>query len=119
MKTIITFLLLGLMFPAFASDILIPYKIIEKTELSTMKLSIDVEVPLVNGRLPNEKELGALSKHLVNKESKHDRSFVTYYLPNMKVGAGAYATAHHNFKMEVNIMKFMLFDYPEYKRFME
>ena len=57
---------------------LIAYKILNREELGSIKLSIDVQVPLVNGKLPNENELGALSKHLVKKEKKHDRSFISF-----------------------------------------
>ena len=39
------------------------------------------------------------------------------YLPGMQVGAGAFATANHNPNLKVNIMKFMLFRYPQYKKF--
>ncbi|REG86732.1 hypothetical protein DFP81_101297 [Marinomonas pollencensis] len=72
---------------------------------------------MIDGRLPNERELAELSKFLVSKERKHDRSFITFYLPGMEVGAGAYATAHHNPKLKVNIMKFMLMQYPGYTKF--
>jgi hypothetical protein len=96
---------------------LIPYKILKRQELSTIKLSLDVEVPLVQGRLPNENEIAALSNYLVSKERKHQRSFVMIYLPDMEVGAGAFATASHNPNLKVNIMKFMLFRYPQYKKF--
>ncbi len=92
----------------------IPYEVIQKAELSSIKLSIDVEVPLVDGRLPSADELGAISEHLVENSNKHDRTFVSFYLPGMKVGAGAYATAHHNPDMSVNIQDFMLMQYPQY-----
>lgn len=100
----------------YGSNELIAHKIVKREEFGRIKLSIDVQVELVNGRLPNEHELGAISMHLVKKEKKHDRSFICFYLPGTKVGAGAYATAHHNPKMEVNIMKFMLYQYPQYKK---
>lgn len=103
----------------FTSESLIPYKILKKSELSSIKLLLDVEVPIVNGRLPNEKELGALSKYLVSKERKHKKSFVSFYLPNMEVGSGAYATAHHTPKMKVVIMKITLYQYPEYEKFLD
>ena len=118
MKIFIVFLLLiGFPVPVFSADALIPYKILEKSELVSIKLSIDIEVSLIKDRLPNENELGALSKCLVSKEDKHERSFITFYLPRMKVGAGAYATAHHNPEMKVNILKFMLLQYPEYEKY--
>lgn len=118
MKIFIAFwLLLGFSVPVFSDAALIPHKILEKSELGSIKLSIDIEVPLIKDRLPNEKELGVLSKHIVSKENKHERSFITFYLPRMKVGAGAFATAHHNPEMKVNIMKFMLLQYPEYEKY--
>jgi len=97
----------------------ISYKVIERKELGTIKISLDVLVNLVDGRLPNKQELASLSSYLVSKENKHDRSFVLFYLPEMKVGYGAYATAHHNPKMKVNIMEFMLYDYPQYRKFIK
>ena len=100
---------------AYASDGLIPYHILERSETGTIKVALDVEVPLVSGRLPTEEELGALSRHLVSLERDHDRSFVLFYLPGMKVGSGAYATAHHNPELEVKVLDFMLAQYPEYQ----
>lgn len=117
-KSVIISAILILSISSFAgANELIVHKILKREELKNIKLSIDVQVELVNGRLPNEKELGDLSRQLVKNEKKHDRSFISFYLPGMKVGAGAYATAHHNPKMEVNIMNFMLYQYPQYKKF--
>lgn len=105
---------------ANADEKLIPYKIIDKSNLSNIKLSIDIEVPLVEGRLPNETELGSISSSLVEAEdTKYERSFITFYLPKMEINAGAYATAHHNPDMKVNIMQFMLMRYPEYQNLLE
>ncbi len=97
---------------------IISYEIIRKDELRSIKLSLDIRVGLVNGRLPNENELGKLSRFLVSKEKKHDRTFVLFYLPGMELGSGAYATAHHNPDMKVDIMKFMLYSYPQYEKFL-
>lgn len=103
-----------------AEDKLIPYKIIDKITLSNIKLSFDIEVPLMNGRLPNEKELSSISSHLVKSEStKYEKSFIAFYLPGMEINAGAYATAHHNPNIKVNIMPFMLMRYPEYQKLLE
>jgi len=96
---------------------LVPYKILNKSEMGTIKVSFDVEVGVVDDRLPNENELAAISEHLIKNEQKHDRSFVVFYLPKMKIGAGGFATAHHNPKMEVKIMKYMLMQYPQYKKY--
>ena len=76
----------------------IPYTVIslEQSGASPMErgirsLSIDVRVSLVDGRRPNEKELRTIFAKL---GSYHDRTSISFYLPEMKVGAGAFATAH-------------------------
>lgn len=109
-------LVLGLPSLAFSSET-IPYRILNKTALPPFKLSMDIEVPLINGKPPTIMELGALSKHLVGKERKYDRAFVLFYLPGMKVGAGAYASAHHNPIMEVKVFRYSLIEHPEYHVF--
>ena len=87
---------------------LLPYTVIDRTETERIKVSFDLRIDIVDGRLPNEDELGAISKYLIGQEKNHERSFVVFYLPGMEVGAGAFATAHHNPKMEVKILTFML-----------
>ncbi len=101
-----------------ASDkALIPYSIIEYSKLLNIKQSIDVRVDLVDGRLPLKEELGEISKHIVSKKPNFEKSFVLFYLPHMEPGAGAYAEAHHNPDMKVEINKVMLYLTPEYKEF--
>ena len=92
----------------------IPFEVIQQDDMGSIKLSLDVQVPLVDGRLPNAEELGAVSEHLVETSGEHERTFVSFYLPGMKVGAGAFATAHHNPEMSVKIQDFMLMQYPQY-----
>jgi hypothetical protein len=76
-------------------------------------------VPLVNKRLPNKEELGKISTYLVGKEPTRERSFVLFYLPHMNRDKGAFATAHHNPDMKVEILPEMLFQYPKYKKFVD
>lgn len=102
---------------ANATDSLISHSIVDREELGSKKLSLTVEVPLIGDRLPTEAELGDLSKHLVGLEQSHDRTFVTFYLPDMEHGAGAFATAHHNPKLEIKILHYMLGQYRKYARF--
>jgi hypothetical protein len=92
----------------------IPYEVLQRSELGSIKLSLDVQVPLVDGQLPSAEQIGEVSQYLVSREQPHDRAFVTFYLPEMKVGAGAYATAHNNPEMQVQIQDFMLMQYPQY-----
>lgn len=92
----------------------IPFRVLKRYELGPIKLSLDVEIPLVEGRLPTEAELASLSRHLVSQEKTHERTFVVFYLPGMEVDAGGFATAHHNPELEVNILEYKLIDYPQY-----
>ncbi len=74
---------------------LIPYEIMNRKENRVLdKLTLEIEVPLVDGRLPSRQELNAIAKHLVGTP-RHARTFVFFYLPGMEVDAGAYATAHY------------------------
>ncbi len=98
-------------------DGLIPFKIWNREEVGSAKVSFDVAVPIIDDRLPTKQELGSISKYLVSNESKHDQSFVSFYLPEMQVGAGAFATAHHNPNMEVVVNTIMLYAYREYRKF--
>ena len=96
---------------------LISHKILNRSEMSTFKVSYDIEVPLINNKLPTAEQLGAISNHLISKERNHDKSFVLFYLPRMKMDHGAYASAHHMPTMQVKIMDYSLIDYSEYHHF--
>jgi hypothetical protein len=89
---------------------LIPYTVINRQEFQHYKVSIDVRLDLVEGRLPTEQELGAISRRLHSEEKKHDKTFVLFYLPGMKVDAGAFASAHHEPNMQVKILEHNLPD---------
>lgn len=82
---------------------LIPYTIITRDEVQPFKVSFDIRVDLVDGRLPTAEELGAISMFLYSQEKKHDRTFVAFFLPKMVPGMGAFATAHHDPEMRVVI----------------
>lgn len=77
------------------------YTVIEKSNMGTIKGSIDV-------RLSEKVTKDFLQKLAVKlKESEHreyDRLFITYYLPGMTPGAGAWATSHFNPNLEVKIL---------------
>jgi hypothetical protein len=77
------------------------------------KLSIEIEVSLVGGRLPNKAELKSVSDAVLKKQPKEKMTWVEFYLPKMKSGHGAYATNHTAPNPEgVNIMEFMLLNTP-------
>jgi len=101
------------------SQALIPYKVLNTDTVPTARISFDVEVPLVENRLPNESELGAISQQLASGRDSFDSIFVGFYLPGMEVGMGAYATAHHTPTMEVVIQTFMLQGNPTYEKYLK
>jgi hypothetical protein len=87
---------------------LIPYTLIETSESGSAKISFDVLVDLVEGRLPSEAELVAVSQHLKDEAGPHERTFVLFYLPGMVVDSGAFATAHHNPDLEFHLLRHMV-----------
>lgn len=88
---------------------LIPFAILSREEKASIKVSFTILVDIVDGkRLPSSNELGAISQYLFSLEKPHERTFVEFLLPGMKPGAGAFATAHHNPKMEVDILPFFV-----------
>lgn len=99
---------------------LISYKVIDRRESGSAKLSLTVEVPLVDERLPYESELQFIANHLVGSEKRYVRKFVTFYLPGMKHGKGAFATGQQNQdypELRIFIRPDRLAQYPEYAKF--
>jgi hypothetical protein len=77
------------------------------------KLSLEIEVSLVNGRLPSKQELQAISNKVLKTQPNANMKWVTFLLPKMKSGHGAYATDHRTPQPEgVKIMEFMLYNTP-------
>ncbi len=108
------------------SPALIAHSIVDRHESGNKKLRLTVEVSLVDGRIPFERELRALTEHLFGLEEPFKRKFVTYYLPGMVHGEGAFATGQYFIeevngqdkpKLEVFLRPYMLSDYPEYAKF--
>ncbi len=78
------------------------YKILEESSLSNIKYTY--EIGLSNNKLSKE-ELGQLAKTLKRKLDKdYERIFISYYLPGVKVGFGAWATTHFDPDLKVNIL---------------
>jgi hypothetical protein len=80
---------------------IIKYEIRDEGEREGQR-KYDVEVDLVDGRLPTKAELGAISRQL--RSSRHRKTLVNFYLPGMSTSGGAYATAHHDPGMTVRIL---------------
>ncbi len=77
------------------------YFVIDKTSLWNIKASIDVR--LIK-KISKNKLLKLGKKLHAGLQKKYDRVFICYYLPDMKVGEGAWATTHFDPDIEVNIL---------------
>lgn len=77
------------------------YSIISDNSYRDVKRSIDVRLE----QKVSEEALRAIAMKLKSIERvKYERTFIAYYLPDMKVGAGAWATSHFDPSMEVRIL---------------
>ena len=97
---------------------LIPYRILERKTVLDEKVSYDILVNLVGSRLPTMVEMSAIARFLDDGSFK--RCFVGFYLPGMKVDAGAFARSHrtpeHGKDRDEEVMWYFLVDYAEYAR---
>jgi hypothetical protein len=79
----------------------VSYSIIELHTVPGVKRSLDVRL----NKKVSEQILRAIALRLKAQDSRdYDRTFITYYLPDMTVGAGAWATTHFNPTLEVQIL---------------
>ena len=77
------------------------YTVISTNVIPGIKRSLDVRL----SRKVEEDVLRAIAMNLKKDDPKrHERTFIVYYLPEMKVGAGGWATTHFNPDLEVNIL---------------
>jgi hypothetical protein len=108
--------------PVYSETKTLPYKVLKKESMGSVKASYDIQVDLVkeNGkkRLPNEAELKAVSEEIKAKEKNTQKVFVLFYLPGMKLDEGAFAKAHHDPDLSVQIMEYMLFG-TNYEKFIK
>jgi hypothetical protein len=78
----------------------VSYAIINVDEVPGSKLSLDVRL----SRKVNEDELRTIAHELRRQRSgEYQRVFIVYYLPEMQVDAGGWATSHFNPELEVRI----------------
>jgi len=79
----------------------VSYTIIEKSSMGNIKLSIDIRLE----QKVSKDLLQKLALKLRQEEPiKYNRMFITYYLPGMTPGSGAWATSHFNPNLKVNIL---------------
>jgi len=77
------------------------YKIIGADRLGTIKCQLTVRL----SKRISEEALRQLAIELRTKESKkYYRMFISYYLPGMTVGSGAWASTHFNPNLDVRIL---------------
>ena len=89
---------------AFQDEVTIPpdleYEVIIDTTTPSIKRSVDVRL---NKRV-TEEVLQTLALRIKASDSRsYQRTFILYYLPDMEVGAGAWASSHFNPELEVEI----------------
>ncbi|MFH1374955.1 MAG: hypothetical protein ABII79_14320 [bacterium] len=66
-----------------------------------MKRSLEVQL----NKKVSEETFRAIALELKSRDSQdYDRTFITYYLPGMRVGTGAWATTHFDPDLEVRIL---------------
>jgi hypothetical protein len=78
-----------------------PYSINSETTVPGVKRSIEVRLT----RKASAEDLRLIALELKAKDPRrYDRTFITYYLPHMAVGEGAWATTHFNPDLDVKIL---------------
>jgi hypothetical protein len=77
------------------------YTIIRTEVVPGIKRSLDIRL----NRTVSEEVLRAIATKLKNSDhGTYERTFISYYLPGMKVGSGAWATSHFDPDLEICIL---------------
>jgi hypothetical protein len=77
------------------------YSIISEDQSKDVKRSVDVKLE----KKVSAEVLKIIAGKIKNSErKKFERTFITYYLPEMKVGSGAWATSHFDPDLKVKII---------------
>ena len=104
---------------ATTPESLVPHRVLKRVETSAQKVSIGVEVPLVNKQLPTQQQLESLCRSLANEETPRRKNVsLVFYLPGMILGAGGFATGHVDSRVSVELQLSNLRSYPQYQRFL-
>lgn len=79
----------------------ITYSIIKTDTLRGIKRSLEIRL----NRKVSEEVLRSIALELKRQDPrKYERTFIAYYLPDMKMGAGAWATTHFNPDLKIEIL---------------
>lgn len=83
-------------------EVSLPEIKIENQELNTTlkKASFDIRL----SKRISEKEIELIAQDIKKENPGFDRYFILYYLPDMKIGTGAWATSHYNPNLSVEIL---------------
>ncbi len=85
--------------PAIPDDV--SFTTIDTNTVPGIKRSLDIRL----NKTVSEETLRAIAIKLKADEPRDfERTFIAYYLPDMAVGAGAWATTHFNPKLEVRVL---------------
>lgn len=85
----------------------VSYSIIGEASVPGMKRSLDVRLR----SKASAQELELVARELKARDrSPYERTFISYYLPGMPVGSGAWATTHFTPALEVKILGLSLAD---------
>ena len=77
------------------------YRIIQENKIPDIKRSVDIRI---NCRVSKDKLREIALTIKAKDKSQYERTFICYYLPNMIVDEGAWATTHFNPELEVKIL---------------
>lgn len=79
----------------------ITYRIITEETIPNVKRSVDVRL----NRRVSEDVLRTIAYEIRAKASnQYQRTFIVYYLPEMEIGAGAWASSHFNPDLKISIL---------------
>nr|BDD45456.1 hypothetical protein 24 [bacterium] len=110
--------LLLLSVPSFAAEVMLYHKVLNQSSLGQTKASYDILVHPPGDSLPTKPQLRALARLYASRHSSTKRIFILFYLPGMKLNAGAFATAHYvdGQPEGVKILDYVLIRYPQYEK---
>ncbi|MDP8201990.1 MAG: hypothetical protein P9M11_07600 [Candidatus Tenebribacter burtonii] len=79
----------------------VTYNLIKENKIPMIKRSVDIRI----NRRVSEDELREIALMIKAKDkSPYERTFICYYLPNLIVDEGAWATTHFNPELEIKIL---------------
>ncbi len=87
--------------PSSAIPADVTFTVINETKLPGIKRSVDIRL----NKHVSEVTLNAIAKTVkASDSSNYERTFIGYYLPDMQVDAGYWATTHYNPNLDVRIL---------------